>query len=85
MRISRAATHKQNSPQDFNLLAAMNPCPCGQWGNPKAQCLCSPERIHRYLAKISAPLLDRIDMHIMVQALTNERLIKPNQATARGK
>jgi len=55
----------------------MNPCPCGQWGNPNANCLCSPERISRYLAKLSAPLLDRIDMHITVQALSQEELIKP--------
>jgi magnesium chelatase family protein len=56
----------------------MNPCPCGQWGNPLANCLCSPDRISRYLAKLSAPLLDRIDMHISVQALTQEELVKPN-------
>ena len=70
-------------PARFQLLAAMNPCPCGQWGNPNAQCLCSPERINRYLAKLSAPLLDRIDMHIMVQALTNVELVKPNQSVDR--
>ncbi|WED43607.1 YifB family Mg chelatase-like AAA ATPase [Legionella cardiaca] len=75
--ISRAATQIE-FPAQFQLLAAMNPCPCGQWGNPNANCLCSPERITRYLAKLSAPLLDRIDMHITVQALTQEELIKPN-------
>ena len=78
--ISRAAVQTE-FPARFQLLAAMNPCPCGQWGNPNAQCLCSPDRIKRYLAKLSAPLLDRIDMQITVQALTEEELIKPNQAT----
>ncbi len=75
--ISRAAAQTE-FPAQFQLLAAMNPCPCGQWGNPQANCSCSPERINRYLAKLSAPLLDRIDMHITVQALSQEELIKPN-------
>lgn len=75
--ISRAAMQIEY-PADFQLIAAMNPCPCGQWGNPKANCLCTPDRISRYLAKLSAPLLDRIDMHIQVQALPDEELIKPN-------
>jgi magnesium chelatase family protein len=60
--ISRAAAHIE-FPAQFQLLAAMNPCPCGQWGNTQANCLCTPDRISRYLAKLSAPLLDRIDMY----------------------
>ena len=76
--ISRAAIQTE-FPARFQLLAAMNPCPCGQWGNPKAQCLCSPDRINRYIGKLSAPLLDRIDMQITVQALTEEELVKPSQ------
>ncbi|MBA2648803.1 MAG: YifB family Mg chelatase-like AAA ATPase [Legionella sp.] len=75
--ISRAAIQTE-FPAQFQLLAAMNPCPCGQWGNPQANCSCSPDRITRYLAKLSAPLLDRIDMHIQVQALAHEALIKTN-------
>lgn len=75
--ISRAAMQTE-FPASFQLLAAMNPCPCGQWGNPKAHCLCSPDRINRYLAKLSAPLLDRIDMHIHLNALAEEELVKPN-------
>ncbi len=75
--ISRAAAQIE-FPAQFQLLAAMNPCPCGQWGNSQANCLCSPERISRYLAKLSAPLLDRIDMHITVHALSQEELVKPN-------
>jgi magnesium chelatase family protein len=76
--ISRAAI-QTDFPAQFQLLAAMNPCPCGQWGNPKANCLCSPDRIHRYLAKLSSPLLDRIDMHVNVQALSEMEIITPNQ------
>jgi magnesium chelatase family protein len=76
--ISRAAMQVEY-PCRFQLIAAMNPCPCGQWGNPHASCLCSPDRINRYLGKLSAPLLDRIDMQINIQALKTEELIKPNQ------
>lgn len=75
--ISRAAAQTE-FPAQFQLLAAMNPCPCGQWGNTQANCLCTPDRISRYLAKLSAPLLDRIDMQISVHALSQEELIKPN-------
>lgn len=75
--ISRAAVQTE-FPAKFQLIAAMNPCPCGQWGNPQANCLCTPDRISRYLAKLSAPLLDRIDMQINVQALSQAELIKPN-------
>lgn len=75
--ISRAAMQTE-FPAKFQLIAAMNPCPCGQWGNTQANCSCSPERISRYLAKLSAPLLDRIDMHITVSALPQEDLIKLN-------
>lgn len=75
--ISRAASQIE-FPAKFQLIAAMNPCPCGQWGNSQANCLCTPDRILRYLSKLSAPLLDRIDMHIHVQALSQEELIKPN-------
>ena len=78
--ISRAAIQTK-FPAQFQLLAAMNPCPCGQWGNPKAECLCTPDRISRYLAKLSAPLLDRIDMQITVNALSEEELVKPNENT----
>lgn len=51
-------------PANFILVAAMNPCPCGQYGNPHQSCTCSTVAIQRYLAKISGPLLDRIDLHI---------------------
>ncbi len=48
------------------LVGAMNPCPCGNWGNPKTPCRCKPEARLRYLARISGPLLDRIDLHVLV-------------------
>lgn len=75
--ISRAAAQVE-FPAQFQLIAAMNPCPCGQWNNPQANCSCAPERINRYLAKLSAPLLDRIDMHLTIQALPQEELISAN-------
>lgn len=63
--ISRAA-HQAKFPANFQLIAAMNPCPCGNLGNNKADCRCTGEQINRYRARISGPLLDRIDMHIEV-------------------
>jgi len=53
-------------PANLMLVAAMNPCPCGYRGDPRRQCLCNPMQIERYLARISGPLLDRIDIHIEV-------------------
>ncbi|KTD65563.1 YifB family Mg chelatase-like AAA ATPase [Legionella spiritensis] len=76
--ISRAAVQTE-FPARFQLIAAMNPCPCGQWGNPEANCLCTPDRINRYIGKLSAPLLDRIDMQVTLQALSQEELIQTNQ------
>ncbi len=77
--IARAAAHLE-FPAQFQLIAAMNPCPCGQWGNTQANCLCSPDRINRYLGKLSAPLLDRIDMHLTIQALSQEELLTKNSS-----
>ncbi len=51
------------------LAAAMNPCPCGNLGDPRRECTCQPWQVQRYLGKISGPLLDRIDMHMEVPAL----------------
>lgn len=66
--ISRAA-FQSHFPAQFQLIAAMNPCPCGNAGNPKAHCRCSHEHIQRYVSKISGPLLDRIDMQVEVAML----------------
>jgi len=71
--ISRA-NRKTTFPAKFQLIAAMNPCPCGQNGNPVKQCQCSRDQITRYQARISSPLLDRIDMHIEVPIITAELL-----------
>nr|WP_288356374.1 YifB family Mg chelatase-like AAA ATPase [uncultured Pseudomonas sp.] len=60
------ARDKVSFPARFQLVAAMNPCPCGFLGDPSGRCRCSPEQIQRYRGKLSGPLLDRIDLHINV-------------------
>jgi magnesium chelatase family protein len=64
--ISRAA-QQATFGADFQLIAAMNPCPCGYYGDGNKQCRCSVEQINRYRSKISGPLLDRIDLHLRLQ------------------
>jgi magnesium chelatase family protein len=71
--ISRAARHVEY-PARFQLLAAMNPCPCGYHGHPKVACRCTPEMVSRYQDRISGPLLDRIDMRVEVAALSADEL-----------
>jgi magnesium chelatase family protein len=61
-------------PAQFMLVAAMNPCPCGYFGSDARRCRCSPGQIERYLSKISGPLVDRIDMHIDVPAISFRKL-----------
>ena len=63
------ARHKATYPARFQLVAAMNPCPCGFDGDPEHPCRCSPEQIRRYRARISGPLLDRFDLQVMVHRL----------------
>lgn len=53
-------------PANFMLVASMNPCPCGYFNHPEKECVCGPGVVHRYLSKISGPLLDRIDLHVEV-------------------
>jgi len=61
-------------PANFMLVAAMNPCPCGSLGQPKSACRCSTSQVYKYRAKISGPLLDRIDIHIEVPAARYQEL-----------
>lgn len=61
-------------PAQFMLVAAMNPCPCGNFGNPVRDCSCSPGAVMRYKKKISGPMLDRIDIHIEAPAIEYEKL-----------
>ena len=61
-------------PCNFIFIASMNPCPCGYYGDEEKECKCSPQEIHRYLSKISGPLLDRIDLHIEVKRPKYEKI-----------
>ncbi len=85
--ISRA-TGTLAFPANFTLVGAMNPCPCGYYGDPVRECTCSPATVTRYQKRISGPLLDRIDIHIEVprvdyDKLTNDRLGEPSAAIRR--
>jgi len=71
--IARAAV-SVSFPARFMLAAAMNPCPCGFFGDSTRDCHCSPPQIQRYVAKISGPLLDRVDIHIEVPAVKYKEL-----------
>ena len=71
--ISRAA-RQADFPAQFQLIAAMNPCPCGYLGHHNNKCRCTPDQVSRYRSKISGPLLDRIDLHIEVPALKEDEL-----------
>jgi magnesium chelatase family protein len=61
-------------PANFMLVAATNPCPCGYFGSEQKKCKCTPNQIERYMAKISGPMLDRIDIHIDVPSVTFNKL-----------
>jgi magnesium chelatase family protein len=71
--ISRAATQAE-FPARFQLVAAMNPCPCGYLGHYSGRCACTPDRVANYRSRISGPLLDRIDLHVEVPALRESAL-----------
>jgi len=76
--ISRASM-SLTFPARFMLVAAMNPCPCGYYGDPHHNCTCTPQMIQRYVSKISGPLLDRIDIHIEVPALSYKELAEKRE------
>jgi magnesium chelatase family protein len=73
--ISRAA-RRHDFPARFQLIAAMNPCPCGHFGNPLKACRCTPDQVARYQARLSGPLLDRIDVQVDVPVVPPEVLAR---------
>ena len=81
--ISRAATQAK-FPARFQLIAAMNPCPCGYLGSSRHTCRCTPDQVTRYQGKLSGPLLDRIDLQVEVPTLTAQVLMQttPGESTA---
>jgi magnesium chelatase family protein len=79
--ISRAA-RRCDFPARFQLVAAMNPCPCGYLGSRLKACRCTPDQVLRYQGKLSGPLMDRIDIHVEVAALASEDLLQTGQGEA---
>jgi magnesium chelatase family protein len=77
--LSRAAI-SLSYPARFMLAAAMNPCPCGYFGDPTHECRCGPIGVDRYLSRVSGPLLDRIDIHLHVPAVAWRDLTSQQQA-----
>ncbi len=73
--ISRAA-HQAEFPARFQLIAAMNPCPCGFLGDASNRCHCTPEKVRLYRARLSGPLLDRIDLHVEVPPVPKDLLLE---------
>jgi magnesium chelatase family protein len=71
-------------PARFTLAAALNPCPCGFFNDSRRECICTPQQIARYLAKISGPLLDRIDLQVEVAALTTDEIgsVDPGESSS---
>jgi magnesium chelatase family protein len=80
--IARAA-RTVTFPARFTLAAALNPCPCGYYNDARRQCICTQHQISRYLAKISGPLLDRIDLQVEVAALTTNEIasVEPSESS----
>jgi len=81
--IARAA-RRAEFPARFQMIAAMNPCPCGYLGSRQTPCRCSPDQVLRYQSKLSGPLIDRIDLHIEVPALPPQELLHapPGESTS---
>ena len=81
--ISRAARQAE-FPARFQLIAAMNPCPCGYLSHFSGKCHCTPDQVARYRSKISGPLLDRIDIHLELAAVPQEDLLRQSAGEASG-
>ena len=88
--VSRAK-YSVEYPANFTLVAAMNPCPCGYYNHPAKECVCSPGAVHRYMSRISGPLMDRIDLHVEVTpvpaaelsaAAVRERVVRAREVQA---
>ncbi len=79
--LSRAATQAE-FPAQFQLIAAMNPCPCGYLGSSHKACRCTPDQVARYQGKLSGPLLDRIDLQVEVPTLAPEVLLQANTSAS---
>ena len=77
--VSRAAG-TMTFPANVMLVAAMNPCACGYFGDPKRECRCSPKQVENYRNRISGPLLDRIDIHVEAPAVEYKELSSDEQA-----
>lgn len=66
-------------PANFTLIASMNPCPCGNFGSKDRECRCTPAQIHKYLSKLSGPIMDRIDIHVEVDNVSYSDLKSENK------
>ncbi len=77
--ISRAARQTE-FPAKFQLIAAMNPCPCGYAGDSKANCRCTEEQVNKYRQRLSGPLMDRIDMHVEIARMDQKLLLNSEAA-----
>jgi magnesium chelatase family protein len=75
------ASRSCHFPARFQLVAAMNPCPCGYLGHPMQDCRCTPERIAQYRARLSGPLLDRIDLHVTLSVERHWLELPPGDAS----
>ena len=80
--VSRAAG-TMTFPANVMLVAAMNPCACGYFGDPKRECRCSPKQVENYRNRISGPLLDRIDIHVEAPAVEYKELSSDEPASRR--
>ena len=79
--VSRANT-AITFPARFQFIAAMNPCPCGYLGHTKKECRCTPSQIAKYKARVSGPLMDRIDIHIWVDPVDAASVLNPDTTTS---